>query len=57
MQKSPAKSQQPLSIGFKILIAGALVGLALFYIVGDAVLRGPTVAASTEQILSKNYGD
>jgi hypothetical protein len=51
----PIKTRLPL--GIKLLIAVVIIGFAVLHIVGDAVLRSPSVAAKADAVGSNNYGD
>ncbi len=43
----PSTAKPESSLGVKILIAAVVIGFAVFYIVGDAMLRGSLVPATT----------
>ncbi len=45
------------SLAMKILIAAVVIGLGVFHIVGDVVLRGHSVAAKADAAGSIDYGD
>jgi hypothetical protein len=39
------------------MIAAAIIGFGVLHMVGDAVLRGPSIAAKADTAVSKDYGD
>jgi hypothetical protein len=55
---SSGAAQERASAGFKVLVAVALIGLGLLYVVGDAVVHGSSSAAvSVQSAGASDYGD
>jgi hypothetical protein len=58
VNEAPRAATKPrLSLGIPILIAAAIIGFGVLHIVGDAVLRVPSIAAKADTAVSKDYGD
>jgi hypothetical protein len=58
VNEAPPPATKPwLSLGVTILIAAAIIGFGVLHMVGDAVLRGPSIAAKADTAVSKDYGD
>jgi hypothetical protein len=55
---SSGAGEERASTVFKVLVAVALIGLGLLYVVGDAVVHGSSSAAvSAQSAATGDYGD